>query len=68
MGDDVKDFFDTIDHHQLKTAIHKDKNKYLEIIFDEIIEFQRTGCYDLVYMKTKELGSKENNESQSIGI
>jgi len=30
----------------------------MEIICYEIMECQRTGCYDLVYMKTKELGSK----------
>jgi hypothetical protein len=30
------------------------------------VEFQRTGRYDLMYMKTKELGGK--NGIQSIGI
>jgi hypothetical protein len=68
MGDDVKDFLDIITHHKLKTATHKDKNKYLEIVCDKIMEFQRTGCYDLVHMKTKELGSKENHEIQNTGI
>ena len=30
------------------------------------MEFQRTGLYDLMYMKTKELGWKENQEIQNI--
>jgi hypothetical protein len=34
----------------------------------EIMEFQRTGRYDLMYMKTKELGWKENQENQNIVI
>jgi len=33
--------------------------KYLENIRNKIMEFQRTGRYDLMYMKTKELGWKE---------
>jgi hypothetical protein len=32
------------------------------------MEFQRTGRYDLVYMKTKELGWKENHGIQNTGI
>ena len=32
------------------------------------MEFQRTGCYDLMYMKTKELGWKETQGIQNIGI
>ena len=32
------------------------------------MEFQRTGGYDLMYMKTKELGWKENQGIQNIGI
>jgi hypothetical protein len=42
--------------------------EYLESICDEIIKFQRTGRYDLMYMKTKELGWKENQGIQNIGI
>jgi hypothetical protein len=34
----------------------KDQQKYLEIISDENVEFQRKGSYDLMYMKTKEVG------------
>jgi len=30
--------------------------------------FQRTGCYDLMYMKTKELDWKETQGIQNIGI
>jgi hypothetical protein len=44
------------------------KKEYLESICDDIIEFQRTGRYDLMYMKTKELGWKENHRIQNIGI
>jgi len=32
------------------------------------MEFQRTGCYDLMYMKTKELGWKETQGIQNISI
>jgi hypothetical protein len=32
------------------------------------MEFQRTGRYDLMYMKTKELGWKETQRIQNIGI
>jgi len=40
----------------LKRATDNAKKEYLENICNEIMEFQRTGLYDLVYMKTKELG------------
>jgi hypothetical protein len=42
--------------------------EYLESICDKIIEFQRTGCYELMYMKTKELGWKENQSKTLKGI
>ena len=32
------------------------------------MEFQRTGRYDLMYMKTKKLGWKETQGIQNIGI
>ena len=32
------------------------------------MEFHRTGRYDLIYMKTKELGWKETQGIQNIGI
>ena len=32
------------------------------------MEFHRTGCYDLMHMKTKELGWKETKGIQNIGI
>ena len=32
------------------------------------MEFQRTVCYDLIYMKIKELGWKETKVIQNIGI
>ena len=32
------------------------------------MEFHRTGRYDLMYMKTRELGSKETKGIQNIGI
>ena len=31
-------------------------------------EFKRTGRYDLLYMKTKELSWKKNHGIQNIGI
>jgi hypothetical protein len=44
----------------LKRTTENAKKEYLESISDEIIDFQRTGCYDLMYLKTKELGWKHN--------
>jgi hypothetical protein len=44
------------------------KKEYLENVCNEIMEFQRTGRYDLMYMKTKELGCKDTQGIQNIGI
>jgi hypothetical protein len=52
----------------LKRATDKAKNKYLENKCDEITEFQRRGRYDLICMKTTELGWKENHGIKKIGI
>jgi hypothetical protein len=46
---------------ELKRATDKAKKEYLESICDKIMEFQRTGHYNLTYMKTKKLGWKENH-------
>jgi hypothetical protein len=53
---------------RIEKATDNAKKEYLESICDEIIEFQRTGRYDLMYMKTKELGWKENHGIQNVGI
>ena len=52
----------------MKRATDNAKKEYLENICNKIMEFQRTGRYDLMYMKTKELGWKENQGIQNIGI
>jgi len=52
----------------LKRATETAKKEYLESICNEIIEFQRTGRYDLMYMKKKELGWNETQRIQSVGI
>jgi len=54
--------------NELKRATEMAKKEYLENICNEIIEFQRTGRYDLMYVKTKELGWNETQGIQSIGI
>jgi len=54
--------------NELKRATGNAKKEYLENICNEIMEFQRTGRYDLMYMKTKELGWKETQGIQNIGI
>ena len=54
--------------NELKRATETAKKEYLENICNEIIEFQRTGRYDLMYMKTKELGWNETQGIQSVGI
>ena len=52
----------------MKRATDNAKEKYLENICNEIMEFQRTGLYDLMYMMTNELGWKETQGIQNIGI
>ena len=42
--------------NELKRATDNAKKEYLENICNETKEFQRTGPYNLVYRKTKELG------------
>jgi hypothetical protein len=54
--------------NELKRAMDNAKKEYLDSICDKIIEFQRTGRYDLMYMKTKKLGWKENHRIQNTGI
>jgi len=54
--------------NKLKRATGNAKKEYLENICKEIMEFQRTGHYDLMYMKTKELGWKETQGIPNIGI
>jgi hypothetical protein len=39
--------------NELKKATDNAKKEYLENICNEIMEFQRTGRYNLMYMKTK---------------
>ena len=52
----------------MKRVTEKARKEYLENICNEIMEMQRTGRYDLMYMKTKELGWKEAQGIQNIGI
>jgi hypothetical protein len=41
--------------NELKRGTDNARKKYLENICNEIMEFQRTRRYDLMYMNTKEL-------------
>ena len=54
--------------NELKRDTDNAKKEYLENICNEIMEFKRTGCYDLMYMKTEELGWKETQGIQNIGL
>jgi hypothetical protein len=54
--------------NELKRATEKAKKEYLEYACTGIMEFHRTGRYDLMYTKTKELGWKETQGIQNIGI
>ena len=54
--------------NELKRATDNTKKEYLENICKEIMEFQRAGRYDLMCMKTKEVGWKETQGIQNIGI
>ena len=53
---------------EIGLEVNDDKTKYMFMSCNEIMEFQRTGRYDLMYMRTKELGWKENQWIQNIGI
>ena len=50
---------------ELNRATEKAKKEYLENT--EILEIHRIGHYDLMYMKTKELGWKETQGIENIG-
>ena len=54
--------------NELKSATENAKKEYFENIYEEIMESQRTGRYDLVDMKTKELDCKETQGMQNISI
>jgi len=55
--------------NELKRVTDNVKKEYLENICNEIVEFKKkTGCYDLMYRKIKELGWKETLGIQNIGI
>ena len=52
----------------MKRTTENAKKGYLENICKEIVGFQRTRRYDLMYRKTKELSWKETQGIQNIGI
>jgi hypothetical protein len=54
--------------NELRRGTDKEKKENFERICDEIMEFQRTGYCDLMYMKTKEIGLKEHHGIRTIGI
>jgi hypothetical protein len=54
--------------NELETATEKTKKEYIDSIRNKIMRCQSTRCLDLVYMKTKVLGSKENRGIQNTGI
>jgi len=54
--------------NELERATEKAKKKYLENACTQIMEFNKTGFYDLMYMKTKEIGWKKTQGIQNIGI
>jgi hypothetical protein len=54
--------------NELKRATENSKKEYIEYTFNEIMEFHRTGSYDLIYMKKKVLGCKETQVIQNIFI
>jgi hypothetical protein len=56
----------TMLRNELKRATNNAKKDYLENICNEIMDFQRTGRYDLIYMKTKESGWKETQGIQNL--
>jgi len=54
--------------NELKRTTDNVKKKYLENMCNEILEFQKTGLYNLRYMKTKEQKWKDSQGIQNIGI
>ena len=52
----------------MKRATENAIKEYLESTCKQITEFQRTGRYDFMYLKTKELSCKETQGIQNIGI
>jgi len=54
--------------NELKRATDNAKKEYLENICNESMDLQRTVRYDLMYMKTKEIGWQETQGIQNIGI
>jgi hypothetical protein len=52
----------------LKRATKKEKKEYLENLCNEIWNFKEQGVYDLMYMKTKELGWKYTQGIENIAI
>jgi hypothetical protein len=55
-------------NNELRRATDKTKLEYLESKCDKITEMQRTGRYDLMYRKVKELDRKENNGIRTVSI
>jgi len=54
--------------NELIRATEKAENEYVEYICKVVIEFRLRDHYDLTYTNTKELGWKETQEIQNIGI
>ena len=54
--------------NKMKKATENAKKEYIENPCTDNMEFHRTGCCDLMYMKTKQLGWKETQGIQNIGI
>jgi hypothetical protein len=54
--------------NELKRDTENAKMEYLDKICNEIVEYQGTRRYDLMYMKAKELGWKKTQGIQNIGI
>jgi hypothetical protein len=56
--------------NKLESATDKAKKEYsyLESLCDEIMELERTGYYDLLFMNTKERGWEDNRGNQNNSI
>jgi hypothetical protein len=53
--------------NELQRATNKAKKVYVESICDEVMEFDRTECYDLLSMKMKKRGWKKSRMCQNTG-
>ena len=54
--------------NDMERATNKAKKVYVESICDEVMELERTECYDLLSMKLKKLGWEKSHMCQTLAM